>query len=1072
MRVFFPEVGLRLQIGITVMKLMLQRKRQIRRIGGMLLGALWLLPAGSWAQSSTTGLSGLVSDQSGGAVAQALITVMDSAKAVKRETRSSGEGVFVFEQLPPSEYTVRVEKDGFSPAEFKRVVLNVSERRRLDVTLALAERGEVITVAGEASLVSDSQGVSTVIDRRFMENQPLNGRSFQRLIELSPGVTFTPSSLTSQGQFSVNGQRASSNYFTVDGVSANFASSPSVTLYETAGGGVPSYSASGTTASLASVDAIQEFSIQTSSYAPEFGRQPGAQVSIVSRSGTNQWHGTAFDYVRNSVLDANNFFANRSGLKKAAIRQNDFGGTFGGPLSVPGLYEGRNRTFFFASYEGVRLRQPFVTETLQVPSVAARGAASGAMKDVLSAFPLPTGGDIAGSPGAAAYVASFSNPQSVDAGSLRLDHAVNSRLTLFGRYNYAPSEDRQRARYCAASCVALLEYRTQTATAGATMVLSPSLANDLRLNWSEAKVKQSYYIDAFGGAIVPPAASLYPSFTTRDQGYVYIEVNASGSNTLSDGLFSDNRQRQWNVVDTLTYSRGAHAWKFGVDYRRIESASYSGTYKRQFLPDSIVDLVANTAVAAAVIAPTLTLRPIYNNFSGFGQDSWRLHPRLTLTFGLRYEVNPAPSEANGKLPFTVQNLDNAAALSLAPQGTRLYETTYNNVAPRVGVAYQVRPQSRTVIRAGFGSFYDLGYAFSGSAFSTGIFPFARTLNLAATTFTSPQFAVQPPEVNLNPPYTRVFAYSTGFQLPYTLQYNFTVEQGIGQRDTLSVAYLGANGRRLGRVESLRNVNASFRRIDVVRDNASSDYHALQAQFRHPLSRDMQVLASYTFSKSLDTVSEESQNNFQAPTARLAPEQDRGPSSFDMRHGFTAAGSYSVPFRGANAMARALLSGFAVDGTVRAMSARPVNLLTGRDPFGLGFTTVARPDLVSGRPLYLDDANAPGGRRFNPEAFDSATPLAAGRQGTFGRNVMRGFGASQLDVSVRRQFRLSERVNLQARVDAYNVLNHPSFDNPVGLTRDANFGRSIQTLASGLGGLSALYQVGGPRSMQVALKLVF
>jgi hypothetical protein len=1013
-----------------------------------------------------------VVDQSGGVVAQALITMVDSAKAIRRETRTSGEGVFVFEQLAPSEYSVKVEKAGFAPAEFEHVVLNVSERRRLDVTLAVARRGEAMTVVSETALVSDSAGVSTVIDRRFMENQPLNGRSFQRLIELSPGVTFTPSSLTSQGQFSVNGQRAGSNYFTIDGVSANFASSPSVTLYETAGGGVPSLSASGTTASLASVDAIQEFSIQTSSYAPEFGRQPGAQVSIVSRSGTNQWHGTGFDYLRNSVLDANNFFANRSGLRKAAIRQNDFGGTLGGPLMVPGVYDGRNRTFFFASYEGVRLRQPFVTETLQVPSVSARGAASGVMKDILNAFPLPTGGDIAGAPGAAAYVASFSNPQTVNAGSIRLDHTVNSRLTLFGRYNYAPSEDRQRARYCAASCVALLQYRTQTATAGATMVLSPSTANDLRVNWSEAKVKQSYYIDDFGGAIAPPAASLYPAFTTRDQGYVYIEVNASGSNTLSDGLFSDNRQRQCNVVDTLTYSRGSHAWKFGVDYRRIESASYSGSYKRQFLPDSIVDLVANTPVAAAIVAPTLTLRPVYRNFSGFAQDTWRWHPRLTLTFGLRYEVNPAPSEANGKLPFTVRNLDDPASLALAPQGTRLYETTYNNAAPRLGVAYQARPQSRTVVRAGVGSFYDLGYAFSGSAFSTGIFPFARTLNLSATTFGSPQFAAQPPEVNLNPPYTRVFAYSTEFRLPYTLQYNVTVEQGVGHLDTLSVAYLGANGHRLGRVESWRNVNANFRRIDVVRDNASSDYHALQAQYRHPLSRGLQLMASYTFSKSLDTVSEESQNNFQAPTARLTPEQDRGPSSFDMRHGFTAAGSYSIPFRGPNRVARALFSGFALDGTLRVMSARPVNILTGRDPFGLGFTTVARPDLVGGQPLYLTDANAPGGKRFNLAAFDSATPLAAGRQGTFGRNVMRGFGASQLDLSVRRQFRLGERLNLQARADAFNVMNHPSFDNPVGLTRDPNFGQAVQTLASGLGGLSALYQVGGPRSMQVALKLLF
>jgi len=1023
----------------------------------------------AWAQSSTASLSGRVVDPTGASISGANVTLTDAERGTKRETATTAEGLFVFDPLPPARYKAVIEKSGFATREFQDVVLNVSDRKTLEVILGIAAHGETLTV--RASLLSESPAVATVVNQRLIENQPLNGRSFQRLIELSPGVSLTPSNLTSQGQFSVNGQRASSNYFTIDGVSANFASSPSVTLYETAGGGVPSFTASGTTTSLASVDAVQEFSIQTSTYAPEFGRQPGAQVSIVTRSGANQFHGSGFDYLRNSVFDANNFFANRNGLSKPAIRQNDFGGVAGGPVLVPG-YDGRDRTFFFASYEGVRLRQPFVTEPLQVPSIAARNAATGPLQDVLNAFPLPTGPEIPGSPGAASYIASFSNPQQVDAGSIRIDHTLNSKITMFGRYNHAPSEDRQRARYCAASCVAMLEYRTRTGTLGATMSLTPSLANDLRVNWSEAKVKQSYSIDSFGGAIVPPSSSLYPAFTNRDQGYIYIEVNASGSNTISDGLFSDNRQRQFNVVDNLSWTIGSHALKLGFDYRRIASSSYSGTYKRQFLPDSIVDLVANNPAPGAIIAPTLTLQPVYTNFSAYVQDTWRATSRMTLTYGFRYDVNPAPKEANGNLPFTVQNLDTPSSLALAPQGTRLYDTTFTNFAPRAGVVYQLSQARRTVVRGGFGVFYDLGYAFAGSAFSTGIFPFARTLNLSSTTFTSPAFAAQPPAVSLNPPYPRVFAYSQGFELPYTLQYNAAIEQGIGQRDTISLAYVGASGRRLGRVESLRNVNPSFTRIDVVRDNGSSSYNALQAQYRRPLTRDLQVLASYTFAKSLDTISEESQNNFQAPATRYSPSNDRGPSSFDVRHSFTTAVSYSVPFRSSNRALQALLSNYGIDATIRAVSARPVNVVTGRDPFGFGITTVARPDVVANQPLYLDDPNSPGGRRFNRAAFDSATPLAQGRQGTLGRNVLRGFSSSQWDLSVRRQFRLSERFGLQARVDAFNILNHPNFDNPIGITRDANFGRSTQMLASGLGGLSSLYQVGGPRSLQMVLKLTF
>jgi carboxypeptidase family protein/TonB-dependent receptor-like protein len=1032
-----------------------------------------MLPGLLGAQSATTALSGRVVDSNGGLIPQAVITVTDEIRSVRREVTTGSEGFFVVDQLPPSSYTVRVEKNGFGAVEFQNVTLNVTEERSLgDIRLRPPEPGQTLTVNVAAPLIVDSATVSTVVDRRFMENQPVSGRSFQRLIELSPGVTMTPWNLTTQGQFSANGQRANSNYFTVDGVSANFASLASTSLYETAGGAVPSFSASGTTTSLASVDAVQEFSIQTSTYAPEFGRQPGAQVSIVTRAGTDVLHGNVFNYLRNSVFEANNFFANRNGLSKPAIRQNDFGFVLGGPMPFSGLRDGLRRTFFFASYEGVRLRQPVVTDPLQVPTIAARNAASGVLKDILNSFPLPTDPEIAGSPGAAGYIASFSNPQSVDAGSLRIDHTLNSRTTIFGRYNYAPSEDRQRARFCAASCVALLQYRTQTATSGVTMQILPFLSNDLRLNWSEAKVKQSYYMDNFGGAIPAPFSSLYPAFTTRDQGYVFIEVSSSGNNTISDGLFSDDRQRHWNLVDVLTYTRGAHAWKWGIDYRRLASATYSGSYKRQFRPDSIPALVANTPAAATIIAPTATLRPIYNNFSTFAQDAWRVNGRLTLTYGVRYEVNPAPSEKKGNLPFTVRNLDNPTTLDLEPQGTRLYKTTFGNFAPRIGVAYQLLPQKRLVVRSGVGVFYDLGYNFSGSAFSTEIFPFAATQTFSAVTFTSPQFAAVPPAVTIAPPYPRVYAYTSDFKLPYTVEYNLTLEQGIGNRDTVSIGYVGATGRRLGRVESLRNVNSRFSRLDVVRDNATSDYNSLQIQYRHPLSHDLQVLGSYTLAKSLDTVSDESQINFQAPAPRYSPNTDRGPSTFDTRHSFSAAASYSIPFRGTNAFARALLSNYGLDARVRAVSSRPVNVITGRDPFGLGITTIARPDLVAGQPLYLNDSSAPGGKRFNPAAFDGATPLAAGRQGTLGRNVMRGFGASQVDLSARREFHLVEDWKLQARVDAFNIFNHPNFNNPPGNLRDANFGQSTQMLASGLGGLSALYQVGGPRSLEIALKILF
>jgi len=508
------------------------------------------------------------------------------------------------------------------------VVLNVNDQSNLRIQLKVPTASATVNITDEASLITESPAVSTGVDCQFIENQPLNGRSFQTLVELSPGVVFTPSSLTVAGQFSVNGQRAGSNYFTVDGVSANFGSTASVTLYETAGGGVPSYSVLGTTSSLASVDAVQEFSIQTSTYAPEFGRQPGAQVSLVTRSGTNDYHGSLFDYLRNDIFDANNFFANANGLDRQPLRQNDFGGTFSGPLPFlsfgeggPAFNSGKDRTFFFFSYEGLRLRQPIVTEPLEVPSVAARNRATGVTRDLLNAFPLPNRPIPAGNPDVVPFITSFTNPGRLDATSLRVDHTINDRVSVFGRFNYAPSEDAQRARFCAASCVGNLTFKTQTFTVGSTQIFTSGITNDLRVNFSKSRANQTYFIDTFGGAIVPPQSSLYPSFTNGSNGYAYIEVNGSGSNTLSDGLFSDNQQNQFNIVNSTSVSVGGHAIKFGVDFRRLKPVSNSGTYKRAFLPGSITALINNTPSDGEIIAPDVVLRPVYNNFSLFGQDN-------------------------------------------------------------------------------------------------------------------------------------------------------------------------------------------------------------------------------------------------------------------------------------------------------------------------------------------------------------------------------------------------------------------------------------------------------------------
>lgn len=689
--------------------------------------------------------------------------------------------------------------------------------------------------------------------------------AFKKLVELSPGVVITPSILNVAGQFSVNGQRAGSNYLTVDGVSGNFGSTASVTLYETAGGGVPAYSALGSTTSLASVDAVQEFSIQTSTYAEEFGRQPGAQVSLVTRSGTNDYSGNVFTYFRDKIFDANNFFNNRNSLKRPAIRQYDYGFTFGGLLpflnfgeGVPAFNSGKDRTFFFLSYEGIRARQPFTTVPLRVPSIGARQAATGIIRDVLKAFPLPTGVALADAPNEAPYVATFSNPSKLDATSVRIDHRVSDKFSIFGRYNYAPSTDNQRARFCAASCVARLAYTTQTLTLGATNVFTSNLVNDLRVNYSLSRVNQSYFLDDFGGGIVPPQSSTYPSFTSGPAGYFYLQVDVDGDNTLSDGLFSDNVQKQFNIVDSFSYIVGGHAIKLGVDYQRLLPRSDGGTYKRSFTYSSapagspanatgITRLVTNAAANNfSIIAPDVILEPVYKNLSLFAQDTWRVGQRFTLSYGLRYELNPAPSEANDFEPVTVLPFDVAANAQLAPRGSRFYETTFNNFAPRVGASYQPFKNGNTVVRGGFGVFYDLGYGFTGTAFSTGLFPYARNFSASNVTFTSPAASTQAPPNAADLRIPRLFGYVSDFKLPYTLQYNAAVEHYFGSQDSVSVSYGGARAERLGRITSYRNFNAAINRLDYVTNDGEASYNALQVQYRRRLTRGFQSIVSYYF----------------------------------------------------------------------------------------------------------------------------------------------------------------------------------------------------------------------------------
>jgi hypothetical protein len=304
------------------------------------------------AQSPNGVLNGQIVDPSNGVIVGADVVAVNDVTGVQYSAKTNNEGIYVLQNLPPGPYRLQVSKIGFKTLIKPDITLNVQDALAINFTLPLGALSETVTVEGGAPLVNtESATVSTVVDRQFAENLPMNGRSFQTLIQLTPGVVLTPSTIYDSGQFSVNGQRANANYWMVDGVGANIGVGAVFTPRNGYSGSLASFSAQGGTNSLVSVDALQEFRIQTSTFAPEFGRMPGGQISILTRSGTNQFHGTAFDYLRNDLFDANDWFAASKGQPKPEERQNDFGGTFSGPIA-------KGRSFFFFSYEGLRLRLP------------------------------------------------------------------------------------------------------------------------------------------------------------------------------------------------------------------------------------------------------------------------------------------------------------------------------------------------------------------------------------------------------------------------------------------------------------------------------------------------------------------------------------------------------------------------------------------------------------------------------------------------------------------------------------------------------------------------------------------
>jgi hypothetical protein len=1024
------------------------------------------------AQSTNATLSGGVTDPAGTFIVGAEIDIANDTTGVVYTARTNSSGIYYLSVLPPGQYHVQVSKIGFKTLIKPDVVLNVQSALSLNFSLPVGATSESITVdAVSPSINTNDASVSTVIDRQFVENMPLNGRSLQSLISLSPGVVQVPIPYGSapgfSGEFSVNGQRTESNYYTVDGVSANVGVGGSGIATGGASGSIPAQTALGTTQNLASIDALQEFRINTSTYSAEYGRSPGAQIALQTRAGANILHGTVFNYFRNDALDSNNWFNDHTSpaTKKTAERQNDFGGTLGGPIVIPHIYDGKNRSFFFYSYEGLRLRVPTPSVTVQVPDTTLRSNTPAALQSIVNAFPIPNGQAVSGISGLAYFTGAYSLPSGIDTNSIRLDQSIGNKTQLFAHYSDSSSDTNSRYTYDLAQLINQ-SMVNRSFTSGVTHSFSSKFINEARYNYTWTETASHNSIDDYGGATLSTLQTYLPKSTLPYQQFAaFLYYGTHPGFDLSTTRFG---QTQMNLVDKQTFIKGRHFISAGIDLRRLETTQVVNQLEVTMLYTSSAQFLTNQSQTSQVISNGRPPAPIFWNISSYVQDEWSISPRNSLSLGLRWDINPPPSNGNGRIPPVLNQITDLASAVLAPEGTPLWNTYYRGFAPRIGFASHLHTADGhdTVLRVGVGAFYDTGNTLGAIGF--GYLGFASKQTYSGLSFPLPDAAYNPPAPSTATPYTQtVVGYDRNLKLPYTLQWNLSVEQALGRTRTFTLGYVGSAGRRLTVAGFLNPsaINTDFslgNGLYTVSNGSWSNYHSMQAKYQEQLSHGLQFLASMTWSHSIDNRS----NNWINYQPLL-----KGDSDFDVRMNFQAALTYNLsPF--GSPLSRHFTNGWAFDLRTFARSATPVDVYGSAYVAADGTQQYARPNLISGVPLYVSGPRdvIPGGRKLNYSAFEGVT----GALGNAPRNLLKGFDANEIDFGMRREFLLGAKVKLQFRAEAFNILNHPVFGTIYNtLTSGASqFGQAHNTLNIALTNQNSLYEQGGPRSLQLAAKISF
>lgn len=1070
----------------------MKEEKKMRIRNAAIFALLLLVPLTTFGQRITGSIEGRISDASGAVLPGVEVTVTNDATGLVRTFLSNETGRYNFPVLPPGAYSVQTSFPGFRTEIRNGVNVQVDRNARIDFELQVGQITESIEVTADAPLIeTDTSSLGQVIDTQRVTELPLNGRDFLQLAVLVPGVqpVVEGSNLEGQqGSMHANGAREEFNNFLLDGVDNNDIANAQLII-------VPG------------IDSVQEFKVQTSSFSAEFGRAAGGVINVTTKGGTNQYHGSAFEFVRNDIFDARNYF-NPSDTPKRPFRRNQYGGTIGGPIL-------RDKAFFFFSFDATSVRQA-QSATGKVPETAFRTGDFSAMlptplMDPTTGNPFP-GNIIPASrfsqigknmvdiypaenvPGAAAnFNGGYNLKSDTENWTTRIDTNWGDSDSLFVRYSIWDQDRLEPFRSGATlpNYGTFLDTLSQAGTLNHTHIFSPNVVNEFRLGFT--RVKGGLIAEARDQGIEKQLGICCvlvvdePEFRDDLKGPPLVRLTGynSAAGSAAPHIRWDNHT---SFTNNVSYTTGNHQMKFGFEFRRTAmnlflvvfpagDFRFDGRYTGSSVGDALLGL------------PNLTIRnqgDIVNyerssHFSLYMQDDWDITDRLTLNLGMRWETQTAGYDKHdrkasyqpdrqvsvklgdaGFQPDIQPIVDTFPGFAIADGSLSRggYAMDFNNFGPRIGFAYDVAGNGRTVVRAGGGVFYVPVLGNKTHSYKRG-FPYVVTQTIGADDDTrTPEMTLEDPfpdDLVVGATSLTVGGVNPNLRTSYMMQWNLNVQRELTNSTVLEIGYAGSKGNKLTR---RRNVNQAiagsdlgqgtdisgwaptaarrpdprFGNIGWLEDSASSNYHSFQESLDRRFANGISFLQAYTWSKSIDDNSGSSGlGGGASPMDNTRLFLERGPSIFDRTHRLTFAGTWLLPLgEGLDGVAGTLARGWQLNTIYTYSSGQPFTPGLGGDN--------SRTGAGQDRPNLLGDSKAGGGdpsEWFNTSAFSTPT---IGTLGNAGRGSLRGPPTNQLDFAVYKNFAIGETADaLQFRAEFFNATNHPQWRIPNRIQNSSTFG---------------------------------